>query len=154
MPRKAQPAGEMSLLVNLAHFPDTIHALRFKSEEEVAGADTSSQQRQPRVSTQQHKKAMDTSKMSVPHSVVHARSYVDEVEKSPLPSSKPKAEPGVKGMVSLPQWFKQSPFFCSCRRSKINRSRKPRMFCRRFPTGRVISLFSMISIDIHQQQKS
>lgn len=39
--------------------------------------------------------------MSLPHSVVHARSYVDEVEKSPVQPAKSKAEPGVKGMVSL-----------------------------------------------------
>jgi hypothetical protein len=39
--------------------------------------------------------------MSVPHSAIHARSYIDEVEKSPVPSAKSKAEPGVKGMVSL-----------------------------------------------------
>jgi hypothetical protein len=38
--------------------------------------------------------------MSQPHSVVHARSYADEVEKSPAPPpSKPKSEP-MKGVVS------------------------------------------------------
>jgi hypothetical protein len=47
---------------------------------------------------------METKNMSstVPHSVVHARSYVDEVEKKPTnaePANK-KSEPGVKGMVS------------------------------------------------------
>jgi hypothetical protein len=37
---------------------------------------------------------------SVPHSVVHARSYVDEVEKKPSNGESKKSEPGVKGMVS------------------------------------------------------
>jgi hypothetical protein len=46
---------------------------------------------------------METKNMSsVPHSAIHARSYVDEVEKKPTnvePTTK-KSEPGVKGMVS------------------------------------------------------
>jgi hypothetical protein len=39
---------------------------------------------------------METANMSQPHSVVHARSYVDEVEKQPEPTRKE----GVKGVVS------------------------------------------------------
>lgn len=38
---------------------------------------------------------------SVPHSVVHARSYVEEVEKKPTNGDIKKTEPGVKGMVSF-----------------------------------------------------
>jgi hypothetical protein len=38
--------------------------------------------------------------MSVPHSVVHAKSYIDEVEKKPSNAEPKKSEPGVKGMVS------------------------------------------------------
>ena len=40
--------------------------------------------------------SMETGSMSVPHSVVHARSYVGEVEKSPEKARKE----GVKGVVS------------------------------------------------------
>lgn len=44
---------------------------------------------------------METKNMaSVPHSVVHAKSYIDEVEKKPSNGELKKTEPGVKGMVS------------------------------------------------------
>lgn len=60
---------------------------------------------------------MDNSTMTQPHSVVHARSYIDEVEKSPVPAAaKPKAEP-MKGVVSF---IFDYIFFSSSARSSLS----------------------------------
>jgi len=67
---------------------------------DAACACTSSRLRGLLATTSQTLSQMETTNMSasVPHSVVHARSYIPEVEKSPVTKEK-KNEPGVKGVV-------------------------------------------------------